>query len=651
MRISIVLIGIILATIVFSNTLAVVKDDIIELYDISVPLIPTRISVLSVKNVLKIDSRGTTLFVLCNKSFSAYYSNQSLRTVDLAENAVDFTILEDGSIFVLGKNNLYLYDSNLSFRSSHTFAHTISSLFSYKNSLVTLSSQGKVVAYTKNLSKLWEISGPEPFVGIQVSGDFLYAWSKSRFYTMKFNENVPILESTVRLSQDVRWVEKIRNNLVLLDSKGTLWLVRQNDFQVLDKLDVKAKSFSFYNDYIYVTLHDGTIKAVNVLFTSFKSLLTFGNSVKFTAIVQPSSLTQSSQASVKTSEAVPQEQSSAQVSKKFIELRSIFDLPLEIVSSPAFKNGVIYALSMTGELLIIDEQKSRTETKKIGFILTCDPVILPTNQVVFGSWDKNVYMLSEKVTQIKIDGAVSITCAVTPGGFCVTTDDGKLYLFNSLGQQLRYVILNGWLVCPPVVHENFGILTVDWLGIAKLIDFEGKEQWSSILRSAKRAKTALSDSFAFVALDEQLYSLELISGKTAWTITNGSAFKQLITTRKELFALDENGNIFCFDFSGKEKWKTQFEKGLGLVATRSGYLILITLDELIVMNQTDGKPFYREKLPIQASGYPILSDTGYLIVPSRKALIVYKIDDTPDIGWPMYLRDASNSGLFSRKDM
>ncbi len=630
----------------------VVRKDLIELYDVSIPLIPTRISLVGVANAIKVLPKGMTLYGLSEKSVFAYSYDQTLKNVELTDGAVDFTILEDGSIFVLSRNRLYLYDSTLTYKNTFTFGSNLVSVSSYKNLLVTLDSAGRITGYSKSLSKIWEISGSEPFTGIQISGEFLYAWSKSRFYRMKFNENVPVLESNVRLTIDVKQVDSLRNGLVLLDSKGTLWLVTQNDLRVLDKLDIRGKSFSTYSDYLYVTIADGTVQVVNVLFTTLKSLLNFGADVRATAIAQITRPTQLSQIPQQPKSSSVQSEPTSTVSKRnYIELERVVDLPYEIVSSCVIGGSKIYALSMTGEVMIADINTGKVESRKIGFIITADPVLLKNGQLVFGSWDKAIYVVAEKTDTVKVDATISIAGAATPEGFCITTDEGKFYFFSSSGRQLGYAVLNGWVICPPAAHEDFGVVVLDWLGVLKLIDFAGKERWSVILQSGKQAKVALARKTVFISIDERLYAVDLNSGSTLWAFQSESPFRQLTAVQNDLYALDVNGTVFCLDHSGKQKWKETFENGIGMIATSSGYLILVTSNEVILLNQSDGKIVYKEQLPKTAAIYPVLSDFGYLVVPSKKALMIYKVDDTPQKGWSMHLKDAFNSGLLTREDM
>ncbi|AEH50504.1 pyrrolo-quinoline quinone [Pseudothermotoga thermarum DSM 5069] len=650
MKRSIVLGILLLVVLNFCNTLVVVKEKTLELYDVSIPLLPTKTFETVLEKAIKVIPQDSKIFVLSERALLVYTVSQDVVKVELSDSAVDFAVLDDGSIVVVSKTRIYLYDSNLSLRNTTTLRSSILLADSYKNFPIFLDTSGKVFSLDKNFSRIWEISGPEPFVGIRVLGDFLYLWSKSQFYTMKFNENVPVLESNSRLTMDVRHVERFRNNLVLLDSKGTLWLVSQNNLKVLDKIDINARSFASYGDYIYAVTSRGTIQVINVLFTTLKSLLTFGFDAKFVSIAQIDRTVQSSQASQEVSKIPESSKLSEKSQEDYLQFYKILNLPYEINSSCVIKDDKVYALTLTGEVMIANVEDEKVESKKVGFILTCDPVMLPSGQIVFGSWDKTVYIFSEKgrTTSVKVDSTISIAGVVTPYGFGIAADDGLFYFFDSSGQKLYQVILSGWLVCPPVAHESFGVITLDWLGILRLIGFDGKEMWSVVLKSAKQASVALSSRFAFVSIDEHLYCVELASGKIVWTSQNNVTFKQLVATETHLFALGESGDVFCFDFSGKQIWSAQLNPSVGFLITHSGLLIVATLDEIVCLNQTNGQVVYKKQLPSTASSYPVLSEKGYLIIPSKKSLIVYKINDVPQKGWSTYLKDAFNSGLFTK---
>ncbi|MGB9821586.1 MAG: PQQ-binding-like beta-propeller repeat protein [Pseudothermotoga sp.] len=635
-----VLIFSLLAITVAGQYLLVATNSNLELYDISIPLVPLKTASAQVSNPIKAIHQADRIYVLCQTQIESYdLSLKKISSTVLNEKVLDMLLSEN--LYIFSEYKVSVYDKNLSFQRSYAFAEKVSRIDSYGNYIPVLHSNGKIVCYTRNMSKLWELSGPEPFLGIQVVDDYLVAWTKARFYLMKFNEGYPVYEKEANFSGNFTQVIKIRDSLLLLDSNGILRLVPLQSFKIVDTLSVNAKSISAYNDYVYATTRDGNIRVVNVLFSSMKLLHSFSSGVLFSTTMSIALKPKATEPEKTQSVEIPK------IEKKQIELIGEVKLPMSANTSCVVFGNNVYSTTMTGELMNFNMYTKKVSSTKVSFITTGDLVLMRDGTLIMGSWEKSAYLIKDRVTKLKANANVSLSASLTPQGFVLVDDDGLMEHFDSLGNELWRFNVGNWLVCPPAVHERFGIFTLDWLGILRLTDFSGNLVWATYLEFSNQGALALSERNAFVINNGKLHTIDLLSGKVLWTFSpNSTLVNYVVTDGKSVLCYDQAGTIYSLNLSGKVLWTTDFADLCSVILTESGRILVFTKKEVTLLDQ-DSKIIASQTLTYPPTVHPTISEDGTVYVISNDRLIMYSVDDRPARGWAMYLKDQSHSSFLS----
>lgn len=639
---TIVLIFSVLAITTFGQYLLVATDSSLELYDISIPLVPLRTASVEVNNPIKAVYHADTIYVLCQSQIESYDSSlKRINSANLGEKAFDISVSDN--VYVFSEYRMSVYRKDLTYQRSYTFAEKISKVDSYGNYILILHSNGKIICYTKTMNKVWELSGPDSFLGMQVVDNYLFAWTKNRFYMMSFNEGYPVYEKESNFTGNFSQAIRIRDGLLLLDSNGVLRLVSLQNFKIVDTLSINAKSISSYGDYVYATTKDGNVRIVNVLFSTMKLLHSFSSNVVFSRtmpiVAKPKVVEQEKIQPVET----------PKVEKKQIETVGEVKLPLSVNTSCVVFGKNVYSTTMAGELVSFNVDTKKISSLKVSFITTSDPVLMKDGTVIMGSWDKSVYLIGNKITKIKTNANISLAASITPQGFVVADDDGLLLHFDYSGNELWRFNIGNWLVCSPVVHERFGVLTLDWLGILRLTDFSGNLVWAVYLEFSNQGTIALSQKNAFVVNNGKLYAVDLLTGKVLWTFSSDNLLANYIVCNdRSVFCYDQTGILYSLDNSGKIIWTMKFDELCSVILTESGKILVFTKKEIILLDQ-NSKTIASQPLTYPPIIHPTMSEDGTIYIISNDRLILYSIDDKPAKEWAMYLKDQLHSSFLPMK--
>ncbi|WP_448536364.1 outer membrane protein assembly factor BamB family protein [Pseudothermotoga sp.] len=634
-----------LSHLTFAATLFVVKEGIVELYDVSVPLIPVRSGSIDVSNAVKILSSDSHVYVLGTMRIEAFDRNlRPVRTVELNRKVVDAVLLED--LYVIHDYSISVFDKNLNLKASYTLNERLNKVSTYSKLLIALS-DGKIIAFDRSLKRVWEISAQDPIISAQVVGSNLMFSTKKEFYIMNISEGAPILESRHKFALNFQQIVSVRNNLVaLLDDKSILLLSRA-DLSVIDRLNISAASITSYKDYLYVVTDKGTIVIASVLPNSLKLFQTIATNVKWAGVTETDLLaTTTTMSQVQTTTETRSVQEKPREDKFFTFLGEV-KLAQKVNTTLAIGRE-LYMSTLDGNLLRVDPSTLKIQSTKVAFILTADPVVMDDGSIVLGSWDKSICVVTDKIVRMNTDSHVSLAVAKTPRGFVAVDDDGTLYIFDSKGSQgpIR-VRLTGWFVCPPAVHEDYGILVLDWLGILHLVDFSGKEVWSSITESTKSAEIVVTDELAFVVTQKSIWCVQIKDGRTRWTQSfEKTGLLQAVSDGKTLYLCDSSGNVRALDFSGKTIWLRENLSARTILSTQAGPIA--AGEKLYLLSAKDGSILLEEPLPVSISGKIKLAESGLLAMMAEDRILLYKLNSSPTAGWPMYLRDAVNSSLFRK---
>lgn len=634
----------IISSLMYGATLYVVKDEAIELYDVSVPLLPVKIASVNTAGVLKVLPGSKYLYVLRPASLEILDENlRSMKTVELIRKAVDAVLMRD--LYVVHDYSITVFDENLNLKASYTLNEKLSAVSVYSDMLITLAG-GKIVAFDANFKRIWEIAAPDPVNNFQIVGSSLMFSTRKEFYVMNISEKVPVIESKYKFTLDFKQIFLVRNNLVVLSTDGSLLLLSRADMSLLDRMNVSAVSVASHGDYLYIVTSKGGLIAANVLPSSIKLLQTVTNNVKYATVlgIDLIKLTGSTQVEQQTAPLASTVQEETRT--KFLNFLGEVKLPQNVSSSPAIGKE-LYLSCLDGSLLKVDPSSLRVQSSKVAFIFTADPMFLDDGSIILGSWDKTIYVLSGRTKKIPVDSNVSIAAARTPQAFVVVDDDGTMYIFESTtGDSVKKVRLTGWLVCPPAVHEDYGILALDWLGMIHLVDFSGKKVWSAVTEACKSAEIVLTDELVFVIGEKTVWCVRFKDGKIAWSKTFGASLVQGVSDGKTLYVCDDSGSVYALDFSGNVLWARENLSARTILLTQSG--LLAAGDVLYLLSTKDGSKIFEEPLPARVSGKMKMSDSGLLVLKTDNGLLLYEIASSPSQGWPMYLKDWRNSSLLRK---
>lgn len=625
-----------------------VREGNVELYDVSIPLLPVRLGAVEIPNAIKLLSHGNLLYILGQLKVQALDSNLTLiNSIELNRRIIDAVLIDD--IYILHDYSITVLDKDLRLKATYALNEKINKIDTYGDLLVALT-DGKIVAFDKRMRRVWEVSAPDPIIAMQVVGNSLMFSTTKEFYVMNLTGSVPVFEAKHRFTMDFQQIVSSRNGLIVLMKDKSILLLSPADFSVKDRLNISAVSIIGHRDYLYAVTDRGNVTIVSILPNSLKSFQTFGTGIKWASLSGlsiPQTTTTGLSAQPGTSAV-----SEAQGEKKEEEIQNLLTFLSEIKLPQKVNNGLalgnaFYASSLDGNLFRIDPRSLKVQSNKIAFILTADPVLLEDDSIVLGGWDKNVYIISDRVNKIPVESSVSLPVARTPNGFVAVDDAGTLYLVELKGLDApRKVKLAGWFICPPAVHEKYGIILLDWLGILHLIDFSGKEVWSLVTKAVKSGEIIIVSDTAFVITQDTVWSIDIKNGRIKWSQSFDDAeLVQAVCDLQTLYICDSLGRIRALDLSGKTLWLKEGLFARTILSTQTG--LLVAGDKLYLVSSKDSSIMAQENLPDIASGKLKLTPQGLLTIVVGDRLLIYRFKGLPSPGWPMYLKDAVNSSLFT----
>lgn len=627
--------------------LTLVREGNVELYDVSIPLLPVRLGVVEIPNTIKLLSYGNLFYILGQLKIEMLDSNLTpIKSVELDRKIIDAVLIDD--IYILHDYSITVFDRDLRLKATYAVNEKINKIDTYSDLLVALT-DGKIVAFDRRMRRVWEVSAPDPIIAMQVVGDSLMFSTTKEFYVMNLTGSVPVFEAKHRFTMDFQQIVSSRNGLIVLTRDKSILFLSPADFSVKDRLNISAVSIIGHRDYLYVVTDRGNVTIVSILPNSLKSFQTFGTGVKWASLSSlsiPQTTTTNLSIQLGTSTASkPQEEKKEEV-QNLLTFLSEIKLPQKVNNSLALGN-VFYASSLDGNLFRIDPRNWKVQSNKIAFILTADPVLLEDDSIVLGGWDKNIYIISDRINKIPVESSVSLPAARIPNGFVAVDDAGMLYLIDLKGfDSPRKIRLAGWFICPPAVHEKYGIILLDWLGILRLIDFSGKEVWSLVTKAAKSGEIIVAADTAFVITQDTVWSIDIKNGRIKWSESFDDAeLIQAVCDLKILYICDSLGRVRALDFSGKTLWLKEGLFARTILSTQNG--LLVAGDKLYLVSSKDGSVTTQENLPDLASGKLKLNPQGLLTVVVGDRLLIYRFNGLPSPGWPMYLKDAVNSSLFT----
>ena len=182
-------------------------------------------------------------------------------------------------------------------------------------------------------------------------------------------------------------------------------------------------------------------------------------------------------------------------------------------------------------------------------------------------------------------------------------------------------------------------LAIDKNGSRTLVE---KPLWRLDLGTAVVADPVLSEGRIFVGtIDGKLYSVDIATGKIAWTFTDGDQYNSIwgapVVTAEAIFIGNEKGEVFAVSpVTGKALWPEPYAAGAemiaGGIATENGALFVNKQGKIFTINAAkEPKPVASMDLVMFAT--PKSAGDKILLAPATKEKLFMAVDFSGNEVW------------------
>ncbi len=342
--------------------------------------------------------------------------------------------------------------------------------------------------------------------------------------------------------------------------------------------------------------------------------------------------------------------------KKFAEVKGIITITQkvgtviwtynsgsEIRSTPAYYNGKVFFASINGTVYSVDKDGNFLWSYKTRFLINSPVVIDADGNVVVGSWDNHVYVISSSgdlVSRIKVSSDITKPVGIFNENFFVSSEDGKIHLVKK-GKIVWSKEIDGWVTTNILVDEEGRVFFGTSTGKVYSLSYTGNFLW--VYEASTWITTQISpddeNNLYFGTADGRLYKINL-DGKLIWKYSVGSditsgvvvdSFGRIIFGTKEgvLYALDKKGNTI---------WKYEVNSPIRSIpsVSKEGYVYFGADDGFFYSLNLVGSLRYRLRLDSKIMTSPLILRNQIIIAASNgKVYAIYDatkgLNDGP---WP-----------------
>ena len=243
-------------------------------------------------------------------------------------------------------------------------------------------------------------------------------------------------------------------------------------------------------------------------------------------------------------------------------------------TTPAVRSdGTSYFSSQDANAYAVSDMGMLVWKFAFGMQDDCSPIVTSAGNVIYGSDTHQLFAMDFNGKSLwtsdttsgpgEVDGALGQTCdgVVLAGG-----TSGWAALDAKTGMTLWRVPASGSqgaLMSAPLVAFDGTMYGVDLEGVGIAIDATGKIVWQQQLGPAGAATSmAKVGDQLFVVLDDgMLHALDAATGNSKWAVDVGNqteTYKHggpVVDGRQRLYFNSNDGNLYCFDITGKPLWK------------------------------------------------------------------------------------------------
>lgn len=242
-------------------------------------------------------------------------------------------------------------------------------------------------------------------------------------------------------------------------------------------------------------------------------------------------------------------------------------------TTPAVRtDGTSYFSSQDGNAYAVDKSGVLAWKFPFGMQDDCSPIVTKSGNVIYGSDTHELFALDFGGKQLwqsdpnagpgEVDAALAETCdgRVLAGG-----SNGWSAIDAKTGATLWRVSAGGGfsaLMSSPLVDAAGTMYGVDSAGTVVAIDATGHTTWSKTLTGGAGTSMAKIGHLLLAVLgDGNLHALDAGSGAEAWSAPVGElgeTYKHggpVVDGRQRIYYASSDGNLYCFDTTGKQLWK------------------------------------------------------------------------------------------------
>ena len=225
--------------------------------------------------------------------------------------------------------------------------------------------------------------------------------------------------------------------------------------------------------------------------------------------------------------------------------------------------------------------------------------------------------------------------------YALNTGGDLLWSFKTAGPNWTKPVSDGQFVYLASMDHFLYAFNLEYPTAALAVDKNGsrtlveKPLWSVDLGAAVVADPVLSNGKVLVAtIDGKLHSVDTVSGKIAWTFTDGEQYNSIwgtpVVTAEVVYLGNENGDLFAVSpETGKALWPEPYAAGAALIAggiaTDNGVLFVNKQGKVFSIDAAkEPKPVVSLDMVMYAT--PKVADGKILLAPATKEKLFMAID-------------------------
>ena len=196
--------------------------------------------------------------------------------------------------------------------------------------------------------------------------------------------------------------------------------------------------------------------------------------------------------------------------------------------------------------------------------------------------------------------------------------DNNLYALDAADGTFKWKFAtDGGVVSQPIIQDTKVIVGSEDGRLYALSTRSGKLVWTYYTQGPVRSSPRIAEGHVFVGSDDAfLHAVNIQSARQAWKVDAGSAVRSTpYVTDEFVYFGTEEGDFFCLDFGGTEKWRFRAKRGITSSPTFGENAVYFTsLDwTLYSLDATAGWVLWRFRLGKPSISSPVIIDKHVIV--------------------------------------